>query len=331
MTRRAGGFTLLEVIAVVLLTGILITFTTDFYLDLSHQSRAALDTARHARRAVVLLDRIARDLESAMLVRKPGPVDPLVHPWLFLAESDDPALGAQRLKFSSHGRRPRNPDAAESDVEMVAWQLARTDDGDDYQLVRWSSPRLPPGRDLSFPTVEESEPVTRGIAEFGVFLTGEAGEPVARWDSTALTDSSELPLLAEIRLSLYADAETDEVVGPFLRQVVFPLPPLDIEAQLEAAGALPAGAVDRDGDGIPDDEAEDADGDGEPDAEQAAEEDAGGAMTVAECAARYPALFQQLLGVPGAQEVYESVQGLPVRDVAPALSGIVQIPPDCLQ
>src|SRR5690606_33441740 len=109
-TRRAG-FTLLEVTAVVLLTGILVWFTTDFYLDLSRQSRAAVDTARHTRRAVVLLDRIARDLESAVLVRKPGPVDPLLHPWLFLAESDDPSTGAQRLKFSSRGRRPRSPQA----------------------------------------------------------------------------------------------------------------------------------------------------------------------------------------------------------------------------
>jgi prepilin-type N-terminal cleavage/methylation domain-containing protein len=324
MRRRRGGFTLLEVIAVVLLTGILITFTTDFYLDLSRQSRAAVDTTRHTRRAVVLLDRIARDLESAMLVRKPGPVDPLFHPWLFLAESDDPALGAQRLKFSSHGRRPRSPEAAESDVEMVAWQLARTDDGDDYQLVRWSAPGLPPGRDLSFPSVEESEPVSRGIAEFGVFLTGAGGEPVARWDSTVLADSGELPVMAEIRLSLHVDEESGEVTEPFVRQVVFPLPPIDVEAQLEAAGVAPAGSRDSDGDGVPDEEDEDGD-------EQSAEADGEGGRTVAECVARYPAILEQIRAIPGAEEVYESLKGFPVRDIEPAFLGIAGIPPDCLQ
>jgi prepilin-type N-terminal cleavage/methylation domain-containing protein len=328
--RRRGGFTLLEVIAVVLLTGILITFTTNFYLDLARQSRAAVDTARHTRRAVVLLDRVARDLESAVLVRKPGPVDPLVHPWLFLAESDDPSLGAQRLKFSSRGRKPRSPQAAESDVEMVAWQLARTEDGDDYQLVRWSSPRLPPIRDLSFPPITDGDPVARGIAEFGVFLAGEDGQTVSRWDSSALVDSSELPITAEIQVSFYVDEESDVVAGPYVRRVTFPLRPLDIEAQLEAAGVKTAGRLDSDGDGIPDDE-EDEDGDGDPDGEDGAGGDSQG-TTVAECAARNPALIQaaiQQFG-PQLQALLDGFATRPASEVAPLLQGMgFSLPANC--
>lgn len=329
MRARRGGFTLLEVIAVVLLTGILIAFTTNFYLDLARQSRAAVDTARHTRRAVVLLDRVARDLESAMLVRKPGPVDPLFWPWLFVGESDDPAGGATRLKFSSRSRKPRSPQAAESDVEMVAWQLARTDDGDDYQLVRWSSPRLPPGRDLSFPPLEDGDPVARGIAAFGVFFIGEGGEPVARWDSTALVDSSELPVAAEIRVSLLADAETGVVLGPYVRRVIFPMRPIDVEAQLAAAGARRADGRDSDGDGIPDEE-QDEDGDGVPDGAQdeAGGGGGGGGKTVAECLQAHPqlaALFEQL--PPG---VGASILGLPASVVAPQVAAFVQIPADCL-
>lgn len=322
-TRRAG-FTLLEVTAVVLLTGILVWFTTDFYLDLSRQSRAAVDTARHTRRAVVLLDRIARDLESAVLVRKPGPVDPLLHPWLFLAESDDPSTGAQRLKFSSRGRRPRSPQAVESDVEMVAWQLARTEDGDDYQLVRWSSPRLPAIRDLSWPPLEEGDRVARGIAEFGVFLVGETGQPSARWDSSALGDSSELPLSAEIRVSFYLDEESDAVTGPYVRRVMLPLRPLDLEAQLESAGARVAG-LDRDGDGIPDDE-QDRDGDGIPDADD--DDVAGGGgpseMTAERCV-QAAGLQPMLAGLP--PEVVESFKGLPASQVAAFLG--IPLPVEC--
>lgn len=335
MRARRDGFTLLEVIAVVLLTGILIGFTTNFYLDLARQSRAAVDTARHTRRAVVLLDRVARDLESAMLVRKPGPVDPLFWPWLFLAESDDPAGGATRLKFSSRSRRPRSPQAAESDVEMVAWLLARSEDGAGYQLVRWSSPRLPPGRDLSFPPTEDGDPVARGIAAFGVFLTGEGGEPVARWDSTALVDASELPLAAEIRVSLLADEESDVVLGPFVRRVLLPMRPIDVEAQLEAAGARRAGGRDADGDGIPDEE-EDEDGDGVPDAEQDEDVAGGGdadarGMTGAECLASSAAAqaFVASLG-PAEQAVVQSLLPQPMSVLAPQLAAIgFRVPPEC--
>lgn len=313
--RRRAGFTLLEVIAVVLLTGILITFTTNFYLDLSAQSRAAVERARNTRRAVVLLDRVARDLESAMLVKKPAGRDPLEHPWLFLAEADDPDQGAGRLKFSSHGHRPRSPQAAESDVEMVAWMLAPGPSGRDFELRRWSSPHLPPGRDLAFPSLEDGDPVAEGIAGFGVFLIGEDGERVARWDSSTLTESSALPLTAEIQVSLFADEESDTVVGPFVRRVSLPLRPLDLEAQLEAAGAGAPGGVDTDGDGIPDAE-EDEDGDGIPDPEDddvATGDDEGG-MTAAECFALNPQLAGLLAGVP--DEVVKSMQGLPASVVA---------------
>jgi hypothetical protein len=285
--------------------------------------------ARNTRRAVVLLDRIARDLESAYLVRKPGPLDPLQHPWLFLADSDEPSLGAQRLKFSSRGRRPHSPQAVESDVEMVAWQLAPTD-GRDFELVRWSSPRLPAGRDLSFPAVADSDLVARGIAQFGVQLTGEDGQPVARWDSSAITDSSELPIAAVIQVSFYPDEDSDAVDGPYTRRVEFPLRPIDVEAQLEAAGAGAAGAVDANGDGIPDNQ-QDSDGDGIPDSEDdetASEEEPG--MTVAECAALHPDLFQAAMQMPGVKEVYESLASQPWKDVAPALQGVgFPAPADC--
>lgn len=322
---RRHGFTLIEVLAVLLLTSLVLGVAIDFYRDLSRASTEAVERTRNARRAVVLLDRVARDLEGAVLLEKPGPVDPLLHPWIFLAEADDPDLGAQRLKFVSRGRRPRSPEAAESDLQMVAWILERSDQ-DDFELRRWSSPQLPEGRDLSFPTRDESERVAGRIASFGVFLIGEDGSSVARWDSSALVESSELPRAADIQVSFFVDDESDAVDGPYLRRVTLPLRTLDLEQQLEAAGVAVAGR-DADGDGVPDDE-QDADGDGEPDGDGTGNAGgAGGGMTVDECIAANQALFSSL--PPELQAVVEGFRGRPVSEVAGLLGNVTDLPANC--
>lgn len=320
-TRR-GAFTLIEVLAVLLLTSLVLGVAIDFYRDLSRASTEAVARARNARRAVVLLDRVARDLEAAWLVKKPGPVDPLFHPWLFLAESDDPELGAQRLKFVSSGRRARGSASAESDLELVAWMLEPAD-SDDFELRRWSSPRLPEGRDLSFPAPEDSDRVAGNLASFGVLLFGEDGAPVARWDSSVLTDSSLLPLEAEIQVSFFLDDETDTVDGPYVRRVSFPLRALDIEQQLEAAGVAVAGR-DADGDGVPDGE-QDTDGDGVPDGAQAGS--GSGGMTVAECIAANQELFDSWPAEIRA--LAEGFRGRSVQEVAPLLQGVASLPANC--
>src|SRR5690606_2085100 len=132
-------------------------------------------------------------------------------------------------------------------------------------------------------------------------------------------------------VSLYADDTSDAVVGPFVRRVTLPLPPLDLEAPLAAAGAR-SGLLDSDGDGIPDVE-EDEDGDGIPDVED--DDVAGGrapdgqGMTVSQCLAA-----TGLTGIiatldPGLQAVAQSMMNRPVSEVAPLLSGFVQIPAEC--
>jgi prepilin-type N-terminal cleavage/methylation domain-containing protein len=321
-TRRRG-FTLIEVLAVLLLTSLVMGVAIDFYRDLSQASSEAVVRARNARRAVVLLDRVARDLEAAVLLKKPGAVDPLYHPWIFLAEADDPDLGAQRLKFVSRGRRPRSPETAESDLQMVAWMLEPSD-RNDFELRRWSSPQLPESRDLSFPSRDDSEPVAGRIASFGVFLIGEDGAPVARWDSSALVESSELPHSAEIQVSFYTDDDTDEIDGPYVRRVTLPLRALDIEQQLEAAGVLVAGR-DADGDGVPDDE-QDPDGEG-PAEDGAGSADGGGGMTVDQCIAANQDVFAAALNLyPGLRDVAEGFRGRPVSEVAGLLGSAMGIP-----
>ncbi len=76
-----SGFTLIELLAVVGFSAVLMLFAVNFYLDITRASEAATQQTRDSRRAVALLDRIARDLEATVLVRKPdgrrSPLSPL--------------------------------------------------------------------------------------------------------------------------------------------------------------------------------------------------------------------------------------------------------------
>ena len=70
--KRHAAFTLIEVLAVVLLTGIVISIALSFYLDLSRASNRAAEQTRGTRRAATLLDRIARDFAGTRLPAQAG-------------------------------------------------------------------------------------------------------------------------------------------------------------------------------------------------------------------------------------------------------------------
>ena len=255
--RHGAGFTLLEVLAVVLLTGLVLGIALDFYVDLSRASNRAADHTRDVRRATAILDRMARDFQGAVLVRKPANVDPLAHPWVFLAESEYSNTGADHIKFMTRNHRPRSTGSHESDLAVVSYTVRRTED-DALELLRWSSPRLPESLDRSFPfeTEDGSALLADGIASFGVTLVDEAGERSSRWDSSQLLDSSELPIAVEIEVAMATDDDSEPV--PYRRQVLLPVRPLDLVALLDpqaAAGGGGSGNDDAGDDG-------DADGDG---------------------------------------------------------------------
>lgn len=291
--RRTPGFTLLEMLAVIFLVSVLLFVAIDFYLDLSHASNAAVEQTRGARRAVVLLDRVAHDLEGAVLLVRPPDMDPLAFPWLFLAESADPDAGADRVKFVRRGRDPRGSQGAVSDLEMVAWVAEPAEDGE-IELRRWSEPQLPESLDRSFPDAAQSDLVTSGLASFGIRFQGAESGWTGRWDSSTLAESNELPLMAEIEVA-FATGIEGEVDGPYTRQVLLPLRPLDLAAQLaEAAGqTLPEEVGDEDGDGdIDEDDVKIA----EERRESGAEDEDKECVTVAQCLAQNPQL-QSLLSL----------------------------------
>lgn len=326
---KRAGFTLLEMMAVVVLTGIVLTAAVRFYIQLSTANRAALELVRGERRTVAIQDRVARDLERSVLLKRPQDVeDPLAFPWLFLADTEG-TFGATRLKFMTRGRLPRGA-APESDFEQVAYWLEEREDGS-RDLLRWSHPHLPERLDREFPASDDPAVavLAHGVAEFGVRLVGETGERVAAWDSSQLVASSELPFGAELTLILYAENEdgslkqedsrgvealaADEQELPTSRFVFFRIPPIDLQAQLDPEGAAGVeGEEDSDGDGIPDSQdPDDTDG---PDADGEEEDDDEPCMTVGQCISLNQGLFSGL--PPETQATIQTMTSMCFRDVA---------------
>jgi prepilin-type N-terminal cleavage/methylation domain-containing protein len=304
VATRSRGFTLLEMLAVIALTALVLTAAADYYVDLSRASNEAALQIQGTRRAARLLDRMARELEGSVLVVKPDEVDPIRHPWVFLAEADDTSEGARRIKFVTRSHRPPAQVLREQDLAMVSY--VAEDDGDGGLLLwRAASPHLPEELDLSFPRDERdgAQILSQDLAAFGLQFLTEGGEWVARFDSSTLLQSGQLPRAAEIELAFLEQDELGEWgEGPrYRRRVVLPLRALDIQAELEGADELAgdAGDEEEDEEGNEDEGDESGGGDGE------------GGVTVGDCMNLVPpALLAQ---IPDQQmAVLESMRGQPL-------------------
>ncbi len=321
------GFTLIEVLAVVLVTSLLLGATISFYLNLTRQAAHASEATREVRRAAALLDRIAGDLEHTLLVKKPAEEDALASPWLFVAESrfsqSGPQPASDQLKFIRR-EIPRSSEGPASDLAMIAYTLERGEDGENFELRRWSTPELPESLDREFPRSDDpaSLLIADDLSYFALRFLDEGGNWVDRWDSTQLVDSSELPLAVEIEVALAPDAAAesgeealDAEPAHYARQVELPLRPLDLEKLLEP------------------EEAEE----GLPDAEELAGDETAQSQgrTLADCVdlAKLP-----MSGIPGLSEsdiatLSAAVRNSPAAAFAPYAAALADHPavnPDCL-
>jgi len=318
--RGTGGFTLLELLAVVALTTLVLTVAINFFIDLSRASNEAADRTRAQRRATAVLDRVAHELEGAYLVKKPEETDPLEHPWLFLAESVRGGPGADRIKFMTRTAPQPSLDGHASDVTVVAYGTRETL-ADGLELLRWSSDRMPPGLDRTVPLEDEATLVlASGLASFGVRLLSDTGEWTPTWDSSTLVESSELPVAAEIEVSMLPppgaiEAGAAEPVGPFVRRVLIPVRPVDLEVLLDPEGAAAAGEEEGEEDG--------EDGPGDSGTQQAeAESPDEQCMTVAQCLALNPGVVQQF---PQVQGLLTAIGGQCFRDYAASIPAGVNL------
>jgi type II secretory pathway pseudopilin PulG len=252
---RARGFTLIEVLGVVLVTALLLGATVSFYINLSRQATRASENTRTIRRAGALLDRIAGDLEHALLVSKPKETDPLAHPWVFLAEPRLGQPGSDQLKFVRR-ELPRSTEGNVSDLAMVAYTLQRSPESENLELRRWETTELPESLDREFPSSDDpaSFVVADDLTHFSLHFLDEGGNWVDRWDSSQLVASGQLPLAVEIEIGL-ADPnrpereELDPTEQPVLyaRQVELPLRPIDLETLLNPEDEEGEDGADEDG------------------------------------------------------------------------------------
>jgi prepilin-type N-terminal cleavage/methylation domain-containing protein len=230
--RKRGGFTLLEMMAVVALIGFVFFVALNFYTDLSRASTRASNHTRGIRRASAILDRVARDIEGAFLLVKPPEMDPFAFPWIFLGETRLGGNASERLKFITRNHDPTRTDSAETNLATVAYIVESRPD-DSIALYRWTSPRLPESLDKTFPREDDdgSFLLAEGLQYFGFTFLDEAGELRSEWDSSTLLQSSSLPMAVEIQLSLMDDSTSDEEEPPvYRRKVLIPVRPLDLVA-----------------------------------------------------------------------------------------------------
>ena len=202
--RRARGFTLLETMAVVAITGFLVATLTAMYVNIMNNTERATAGTRSIRVATAVLDRIAGDLEKAYVLARSEEDDPLEHPWLFIAEARSGQAGADRVMFTTlthPGSGQADGRATSSGIATYAYWLEGDEDSG-YDLVRQVSPTL--AQQHAFPRRDSDGTVVvaEGLAAFSLHFLQEAGTWTEEWDSTALVDSSELPIAVEIRLAL---------------------------------------------------------------------------------------------------------------------------------
>ncbi len=336
--RRRAGFTLLEMLGAILLLGIVVTTTTSFYIQLSRESNRAAAGTRDVRRSAAVLDRIARELEGTVLVVKPGPVDPLEHPWIFLGERVADGEGSDHLKFITRANRPRSSAGHASDLAVVTYAL-RDDGGGSGELVRWTSPQLPEALDRTIPDREDdgAQVLVEDVASFGVRFLAETGEWRDAWDSSSLVDSSRLPLAAELQLALAPAGRDAQAAGPapevLRRQVVLPMRPIDLQELLTPEDAQGAGGDDEDEEGDDGDDGDSgSDGDDDDplqgDSSDSEQDEEQPCVTVNQCVAAHPEIdvgaALDAAGLP--RSLLGSIGGQCAGDFA----SIVPLPGDCL-
>src|SRR5262249_34896557 len=212
------------------------------------QTRLAMDKTGETRRATAVLDAVARDLERVVLVRKPAGVeDPLSHPWIFYAEAEPGAEGADRLRFVTRGHPPRLSAKPDSDLEVVFYSVhegeAGTRDRPVLELWRKASPRLPEsaGRELAHSRTGGALLRAGGPADFGVRFSGGGGQGTSGWASSSLVRADQPPAAAEIRVALAHPDDPDAAPTLFTRRVVLPLRPLDFDELLDPQSAVSGG------------------------------------------------------------------------------------------
>ena len=238
---RTSAFTLIEVLAAVLLTSIVLTAAVSIFINISNATSAATERMRQARHAIALLDRVAHDLESAYLLVKAEDEDPINHPWIFLGESRYGG-GSDRLKFIMRNHQRRSSEGHSSDLATVTYALVQNE-SESFDLVRSAVQGLPDrlDRDIPLSQADGAMLLAEDLTVFSVRFMGEKTGWRSEWDSSQQQDSGTTPIAAEITIAL-----VDSPVS-YKRQVAIPMRPVPLQLNIEEyVNYVRSGQKDRD-------------------------------------------------------------------------------------
>ena len=234
-----SGFTLIEVLGAVFLTGVVLAVAVSLQVNLSEQSERAIEVMRVDLTASAVLDRVARDVSGAsLLVRPSEETDPNLHPWFFTASSRNAFGGSDAVKFISRNQRPSVSSSHISELAQIAYFTTTEEDGS-VTLWRWSSPNLPPDYQSGFPGPDDPNSfiVAEGLGAVTFRFRSEEGNWVDEWDSKQLIQSDQLPTVVEITVEPEAldSGQTELALDPrtYIRQVILQQRPLNLTEMVE--------------------------------------------------------------------------------------------------
>lgn len=259
--RTVRGFTMIEVLAAVLLTSIVISVAVSFQLNLGTTTAIARERLRTQRHAVALLDRISRDLAGAYFIAATDSAARKTNPWIFLSDRHFSEDGnADAIKFITRNYRPQDLDGHNSDLAVVAYYLNPMEDSRGYELMRWRKPHMPQAYDPTFPELDDpdADVVGENLAYFGLSMIDVTGAEVPEWNSSLKQGRAALPIGVTIEIAMLdpreidadPDADEDDDFDPddenelganiYSKTVVLPLRPLDwafLESEARAGAA----------------------------------------------------------------------------------------------
>jgi general secretion pathway protein J len=240
-----NGFTLLEVLVAVMLTSLLVTALFRAFREIHEAQRRTLDQGGRERTAMVLLDRLERELLGTLLVVQGDAEegsDPIANPWLFLGvDRTDAAQDADALRFVTRSPARAPGLQAQGGLRMVTY-VAETDEAA-LALFRHEQP-LPEGLEKELTAAREGQTVVHDLARFALrFQDEDTGEWVDAWDSSDVSRLDRLPASVEITVQLLAqDPDGEWAAGEELQRVVpLPVRPIQPAAAEESGEAQDCG------------------------------------------------------------------------------------------
>lgn len=253
--RQRAGFTLLEILITIAIMSMLITAAVQAFQSITRAEERARAGVGRARAALVLLDRVERELVGTVLVPQLDAEELFPQPYVFLAEdrtsreSDVDALRfvtltASRALASDAKTGPRMISYAVREAEPLS--LGEPDHGALLELVRREDPlHDEPEREIS---AYDGQVVAEKVAGFQLrFQDESSGTWVGEWDSTAPPNLDDVPVNVEVSVTLWERDPTGDLIRgeEYRRIVALPLRPVDFlppaaQLQDEACGVTVA-------------------------------------------------------------------------------------------